>query len=383
MSLSRRDLLRLAPAAAVAASLDTRNSRGQADPRFPGMIVRMEHPQNLETPLAAFDGGLPTEHFFVRSHFAVPTVDPKTFKLTIDGHVAKKLELGLDDLKKMEAVSKGVTLECAGNGRVFLVPQARGLQWGHGAAGHATWTGVPLGAILERANVKPGAVDVVLIGADIGAIAVDPQTPGPIHFDRGIPLAKAKTDETLLAWDMNKEPLTASHGAPLRAVVGGWYGMASVKWLTRIVVTDKPHAGYWQTMDYSIWERKDGGLPQLVPVTAMQPKAVIAAPTPGEIVKAGAEYTVRGVAWAGERPVARVEVSADGGKTWQPAEIGPKAPFEWTTWQYKWAAPKGQGAVRLLARCTDDKGNTQPEKRDPDRRTYMINHLVPVEVTVK
>jgi DMSO/TMAO reductase YedYZ molybdopterin-dependent catalytic subunit len=386
MSLSRRDLLRLAPVAAIGMSLDVQCglAQGQADPRFPGMIVRMEQPRNLETPLAAFDGGdLPNEHFFIRSHFAVPTVDPKTFKLTVEGHVEKKLELGLDDLKKMETVSKGVTLECAGNGRVFLVPAARGLQWGHGAAGYATWTGVPLGAVLERAGVKPGAVDVVLIGADSGAITSDPPSPGAIHYDRGIPLAKAKADETLLAWDMNKEPLPLSHGAPLRAVIGGWYGMASVKWLTRIVVTEKPHAGFWQTMDYSIWERKDGGLPQLMPVTAIQPKAVVAAPAPGEILKAGTEYTIRGVAWAGERAVAKVEVSTDGAKTWQPAEIGQKAPLAWTFWHYKWAAPKGQGAVKIIARCTDDKGNTQPKKRDPDRRAYMINHLVPVEVMVR
>ncbi len=113
------------------------------------------------------------------------------------------------------------------------------------------------------------------------------------------------------------------------------------------MVTDRPHAGFWQTMDYSIWERKDGGLPQLVPVTAMQPKAVITAPAPGEIVKAGVEYTIRGAAWAGENAVEKVEVSTDGGKTWQPAELGHKAPLAWTFWRYKWATPKGQGAVKF------------------------------------
>lgn len=224
---SRRELLRTAPAAALAvAGGFPFASRTNAEP----LIVRMQEPRNLETPLGLlFRGG--TESFFVRSHFAVPDVDVKNFKLTVEGHVENKLELTLDDLKKMEAVSRDIVLECAGNGRVFLVPQARGLQWGHGAVGLAKWTGVPLGAVLERAKVKAGAGDVVLTGADKGAIA-DPATPGTINFDRGIPLAKAKKDETLLAWDMNDEPLTASHGAPLRALVGGWYGMASVKWLT-------------------------------------------------------------------------------------------------------------------------------------------------------
>src|SRR5581483_11631656 len=131
------------------------------------------------------------------------------------------------------------------------------------------------------------------------AITSDPPTPGPIHFDRGLPLEKAKRDEVVVAHTMNGEPLPVSHGAPLRAVVGGWYGMASVKWLTRIVVLDRPHIGYWQTMDYSYWVRPNG-LPELRPITAMEPKASIARPTAGETVPAGRPYRVFGVAWAGE-----------------------------------------------------------------------------------
>jgi DMSO/TMAO reductase YedYZ molybdopterin-dependent catalytic subunit len=214
MSLSRRELLRTVPLAAVAAGLHPRfAARAAAAP----LIVRMQEPRNLETPLSDLFNA-DTDKFFVRSHFAVPEVDAKGFKLTVEGHVGNKLELTLDDLKKMETVSREIVLECAGNGRVFLVPPARGLQWGHGAVGQAKWTGVPLGAILERAKLKAGAGDVVLIGADKGAIA-DPATPGVINYDRGIPLAKAKKDETLLVWNMNDEPLPTSHGGPLRALV--------------------------------------------------------------------------------------------------------------------------------------------------------------------
>jgi hypothetical protein len=244
----------------------------------------------------------------------------------------------------------------------------------------AGWTGVPLGAILERAKVKPGAVDVVLMGADRGAIA-EPATPGAIHYDRGIPLAKAKRDETLLAWAMNDAPLTPAHGAPLRALVGGWYGMASVKWLTRIVVTDKPHNGFWQTFDYSVWDRA-GASPQLVPVTAIQPKAVITSHGPGDAMETGKPQTIKGLAWAGERGVKKVEVSTDGGKTWTTATHAAGAPLVWTPWTAQ-VTPSAKGVMPLVARCTDDRGNTQPEKRDTDRRTYMINHLVPTEVTVK
>ncbi|MBY0459486.1 MAG: sulfite oxidase [Gemmataceae bacterium] len=374
MTLSRRDLFRTAPAALVAGGLlPVRTSA--AEP----LIVRMQEPRNLETPLSDLFSP-DTDKFFVRSHFAVPDVDAKGFTLTVEGHVENKLTLTLADLKKMEAVSREIVLECAGNGRVFLVPQARGLQWGHGAVGVAKWTGVSLGAVLDRAKVKAGAGDVLLVGADKGAIA-DPATPGAIPFDRGIPLAKARKDETLLAWDMNDRPLTPSHGAPLRALVGGWYGMASVKWLTRVVVLDKPHTGFWQTFDYSVWERPKEGTPQLVPLTAMQPKAVITGPRAGETLGLGKPYVVEGCAWAGEHGVAKVEVSLDDGKTWISAH-GKCEPFKFARWTAN-ITPKQAGPLKLVARCTDDKGNTSPTTRDADRRTYMINHLVPVEVTVK
>jgi DMSO/TMAO reductase YedYZ molybdopterin-dependent catalytic subunit len=374
MNLSRRDLLRTVPLAALGAGLLSRAVRADN-----GMIVRQREPQNLETPLSDLPG-VTTEKFYVRNHFPVPAIEPKTFKLTVEGHVENKLELALDDLKRLGEVSRDIVLECAGNGRVFLVPQVRGAQWSHGAVGQAKWTGVALGAVLERAKVKPGAADVVLVGADSGSIA-DPPTPGAIHYDRGIPLAKAKADGTLLAWAMNDKPLTPAHGAPLRALVGGWYGMASVKWLSRIVVTDKPHNGFWQTFDYSIWDRA-GASPQLVPVTAIQPKAVITSHGPGDVMEAGKAHTVKGLAWAGERGVAKVEVSTDGGKTWTAATHKPGESFMWTPWTAQ-VTPAAKGVLPLFARCTDDRGNTQPEKRDSDRRTYMINHLVPTEVTVK
>jgi DMSO/TMAO reductase YedYZ molybdopterin-dependent catalytic subunit len=346
------------------------------------MIVRMQEPRNAEFPFNHLaDWTVPTEHFFVRSHFATPSIDLKTYKLTVEGHVENPLAFTRDEFRKLPAVTRPMLLECAGNGRVFLIPQARGLQWGLGAVGNAGWTGVPLGAILERAKVKSGAVDVVLVGADRGAIAADPATPGVIHFDRSLPLEKAKRDEVILAHQMNGEPLPVSHGAPVRAVVGGWYGMASVKWLTRIVVTNRPHAGYFQTMDYSYWERHNG-LPELRAVTAIRPKASIARPAHTEVIPVGKPYKVVGAAWAGENSVAKVEVGIDG-KTWAAARMtGEDRPFCWRFWEYDWT-PAARGPAKLVARCTDAKGETQPEARDPDRRTYMINHLIPVEVVVR
>lgn len=380
---SRRDLFRAAPLAAV--PLLAGRSGADEPSRFPGMTVRMHEPRNLETPVAHLfrPGGLTTdtEHFYVRSHFAVPTIDMKTWKLRVEGHVETPVEFTLDDLKKLTAVKTGLTLECAGNGRVFLTPPVRGLQWGFGGVGTAEWEGVALATVLEKVKPKKGAADVVLVGADKGAVNVDPPSPGPIHYDRGIPLEKAMKPECVLAWGMNGAPLTAAHGFPLRAVVGGWYGMAAVKWLTKIVVTDKPYQGFWQTFDYSYFTRS-GDMPSLTPVTKMQPKAVITSHTEGMRVVGGNEVTVSGLAWSGEAEVKAVEFSDDGGATWQKAELpGKSIPFVWLPWAVKWT-PKAKGAVKLLVRCTDAAGNTQPDKRDPDRRTYMINHLIPVQVVV-
>jgi len=381
--MDRREWLKLASVAAV--PLAARRVHAQDVPAspFPGMTVRMNEPRNVEYPFAELKAFVtPTEQFYVRSHFAVPKIDLAVYKLTVEGEVENPLSLTLDDLAKFGEVAMPLTLECAGNGRVFLVPQPRGLQWGLGAVGTAEWAGVPLAAVLERAKVKPGAVDVVLVGADSGAVAGDAPSPGVIAYDRGIPLAKALKPESILATKMNGEPLTVAHGAPLRAVIGGWYGMASVKWLSRIIVTPRRHDGFWQTIDYSIFERR-AGLPSLVPVTAMQPKASIARPTLGEVVAANRPTLVTGAAWAGEAEVARVEVSVDGGVTWGDARfLADAKPMCWRLWEFPWT-PAARGPVKLVARATAVSGTTQPVARDADRRTYMINHLVPVEVLVK
>jgi len=181
---------------------------------------------------------------------------------------------------------------------------------------------------------------------------------------------------------MNKHALPASHGAPVRAIIGGWYGMASVKWLTRIIVTSKPHAGFWQTIDYSIWQRGQTASPQLIPITAIEPKAIITSLGPDDVLQTGKAYTLSGLAWAGEEPVKRVELSTDGGKTWSPATLPAAQALTWVRWSFA-LTPRARGILTILVRCTDARGRTQADKRDPDRRNYMINHLVPVEVAVK
>lgn len=350
--------------------------------QYPGMIVREFSPVNLEFPFATLDSFItPTEHFYVRNHFPMPSLEVASWRLKVEGAVEKPLELRYDEIRNMPAQTKTAMLECAGNGRIFLVPKAKGLLWEFGGVGNAGWTGVPLGAVLDQARLKSSAVEVVLEGYDKGEITEDPKSPGEIHYSRSIPLEKARKD-VLLAFKMNGEDLAPKHGFPVRAIVPGWYGMASVKWLSRIIVVEKPFAGFFQSIDYSYFER-EAGIPTLVPVTKNQVKSQIARPNRGETVPKGTSYRVHGAAWAGESDVTKVEVSQDGGKSWSEAKLtGEAVRHAWRLWEWTWQTPKSAGPVLLMSRATDQLGRVQPMKHDQDRRTSMISHVLPVEVEV-
>jgi DMSO/TMAO reductase YedYZ molybdopterin-dependent catalytic subunit len=347
------------------------------------MITREKEPANLEMPFSQLDGAItPTEHFYVRSHFPVPQIDVGTWRLHVGGKVAQPLELSYDDLRKLGARTIQATIECAGNSRVFLVPKVKGVQWELGAVGNAEWTGVLLRDVLERTGAPNNAREVILEGADSGSIAELPRPAGKIHFARSLPMEKAM-DDVLLAYEINGAPLTPAHGFPLRAVVPGWYGMASIKWLQRIIITDEPFNGYYQAIDYAFWEPGENG-PVLRPLTEMQVKAEIAQPQTGEIVAANEKYTVRGAAWSSGTEITKVEVSTDGGSSWNIATlIGEHVPNAWRLWDYQWRTPGTAGSRTLLARATDSAGRSQPDSRDANRGTYMINHCLPIEVEVR
>jgi DMSO/TMAO reductase YedYZ molybdopterin-dependent catalytic subunit len=383
--IDRRSFLRGTTAAAVAMGCGSpflRSLRGE-EPAPAGLIVRQKDPDNLEFPFASLRSFLtPNELFYVRNHYSVPSIDLNTWRLRIVGAVARPLELTYDQLQAIPAVTEAFTLECAGNGRAYLSPKAKGVPWELGAISTATWTGVPLAALLERAGVAPGAVEVILEGADRGEPVGEMKPPGKLSFARSLPLAKALRPEVMLAHRMNGAALPPAHGFPLRAVVGGWYGMASIKWLERIVVTDRPFLGYEQSADYTIWQRR-AGIPSLTPIGEVEVKASIARPSAGEVVPAGAAYRVHGAAWTGESDVANVDVSTDGGKNWQPARLlGDPVPFAWRLWEYSWR-PAAGGKHTLMARATDRRGRIQPLERDPDRRNYLISHVQPVEVEAR
>jgi DMSO/TMAO reductase YedYZ molybdopterin-dependent catalytic subunit len=347
-----------------------------------GLVLRQRQPENLEFPFHSLESFITSnDRFYVRNHYPVPPVDPKTWKLKVEGSVDKSLELPLEEVLKSESRTMTVTLECAGNSRGFLVPKENGVLWELGAVSNAKWKGVSLADLLDRAGVSKNAVDVVLVGADAGPVA-DPKSPGPISFARSVPIEKVKKNEVLLAYEMNGNLLPVAHGFPLRAIVAGWYGMASIKWLSRIVVLDKPFDGFFQSIEYSYFERKNG-LPSLVPITAMQVKAEIARPTLYEVIPAGTKYRMHGAAWAGESSIAKVEVSTDGGKTWNGAKLlGEPVPFAWRLWEHSWDVPMTKGRTTCMVRATDSQGRIQPMERDPDRRNYMISHVLPIEVNI-
>jgi DMSO/TMAO reductase YedYZ molybdopterin-dependent catalytic subunit len=335
-------------------------------------------PENSETPLASIHGWVtPNRLFFVRNHFPVPRLDPASWRLRVGGLVERPLELTWDELTALPERSVFATVECAGNGRSFLSAPVPGVQWGAGAVGHAEWTGVPLARVLERAEIRPEALEVLFEGADRGT---ESDHPEPMNFARSLPLAKATGPDTLLVYRMNGELLSPSHGFPLRLFVPGWYGVASVKWLTRIEVIDRPFRGYFQSTKYTVKRRTPHGLETVV-VGPMAVKSEILRPHNGAQLGLGT-HRLFGIAWAGEEAVAAVEVSTDDGRTWDEARlIGQQAPYSWTLWEYLWETGE-PGKYTLLARAISSGGHVQPAEHDPLAGGYLIRHSRPTVVQV-
>ncbi|MEX0612624.1 MAG: sulfite oxidase [Pirellulales bacterium] len=335
-------------------------------------------PENRETPLAEVSSWVtPNRWFFVRSHYETPQLDVAQWRLKVDGCVQRDLELNWEQLAALPHRSVFATMECAGNGRSFLRPYVEGVQWTAGAVGHAEWRGVPLHFVLEKVGLRADANEIVFYGADGG---VEHGHSEHQAFARSLPLEKAMHPDTLLATHMNGETLEPSHGYPVRLMVPGWYGVASVKWLTRIEAVTTPFKGYFQTAKYTIKHRTGGGTRTDV-VGPMPVKSEIIRPLEQSILGIGGNRLF-GMAWAGEYAVAAVEVSVDGGVSWQRAELqGPRAPYSWTAWEYSWETAM-PGDYTLLSRAISEDGQVQPMDHDADRGGYLINFSRPIEVRV-
>jgi DMSO/TMAO reductase YedYZ molybdopterin-dependent catalytic subunit len=340
-----------------------------------------------ELALATRNRGMPLEALayditpvglhYLLIHFDVPVIDPDAWRLRVEGNVSHPLELTLDDLRAREPTTIPVTMECAGNGRARLEPRPLSNPWLHEAVGTASWTGTPLAGVLEEAGLEPGTVEVVFTGADHGI-----QGDREHDYARSLPVAEAMRPEVLLAHEMNGRPLEPQHGFPARLLVPGWYGMTSVKWLTRIEAVTEPFQGYQQAEAYHYRQSDDE---QGEPVRRIRPRALMIPPGFPDFpdrrryLESG-PVTLRGRAWSGEAPVDRVEVGIDG--RWTETTLDPAVGrWAWRGWAHEWDATPGEHV--LACRATDRLGNTQPLEQPWNIQGLGNNLVQEVGVSVR
>jgi DMSO/TMAO reductase YedYZ molybdopterin-dependent catalytic subunit len=346
-----------------------------------GLVGRSKDPLNCEVEPSMLDGETAADgQFFRRNHFPMPVLDPASWRLNVSGLIRRPLALSLAELRGLPAESVTVTLECAGNGRTSFRPAVAGERWDLGAVSTATWTGARLATVLDRAGIRPHAREVVFRGADGGPL---PALPGPIQFERSLPVREAAHSDALLAYEMNGEPLPVAHGFPVRLVVPGWYAVASVKWLTDIVVTDEPFDGYFQDTHY-VYEWQRDGRREREPVRLQRVRAMITSPAAGQRVPCE-DLLVSGVAWSGMAPVTLVEVrvQATGGggpEGWQPARLtGRAGRYGGQHWQLRLRGlPAGPAVVQ--ARAADAAGNDQRATPEWNALGYGGNFVHEVRV---
>ena len=334
--------------------------------KHPDLRMLNDRPLNAETPAHLLDPRVtPANLLFVRNNGLVPQApDPQTWTLSVDGEAAgKPRSWSIDELRtQFEHHTYQLTLECGGNGRSEFNPPARGNQWTTGAVSCARWTGIRLRDVLEASDIQDNAVYVGYYGAD-KHLSGD---PGKNPISRGVPLAKAMEDETLIAWAVNGEPLPLNNGYPLRLVVGGWPASVSGKWLTRLSIRDRVHDGA-KMGGYSYRVPRNPVAPgTAVPeedmeiIESMPVKSLVTFPRSGTVHELSKPLLLRGHAWAGDREVSSVAVSTDFGATWQPANLEkPANRLAWQHWNTTVTFPQ-TGYFEVWAKAIDDTGQAQP-----------------------
>lgn len=332
------------------------------------LIVRSEEPFNAEPPLDRLRSSFFTAQadFYVRSHGNVPELDGDAHRLRVDGMVGKPLDLSMAELRdRFPHRTVAATMQCAGNrrGDLLQVRPVSGDPWAAGAIGNAEWTGAALADVLRAADAAEGdALHVSFEACD------DCETDGERYrYGASIPMRKATSPEVLLAWGMNGEALSPAHGFPLRAVVPGFAGARSPKWLARVSVGERPSDAHPQARDYKLFPpdatKETADWEKGVTIDEMPVNSAICEPAPGAELEAGAAV-LRGYATASARRIARVDVSVDGGRSWRQAELrsDPAAPWSWTFWEISVDLPKGER--ELAVRAWDSAGQTQPALPD-------------------
>ena len=341
------------------------------------MRVMTPKPLNAETPNTALRTWITdNEVFFKRNQGQIPEtpVSLSDWRLRVEGLVDKNLSLAFDDLRRLPKVESADTLECSGNSRSLLSEKAIGNPWTIGGVGNAIWGGIRLKDLLEMAGLREDAQHVSFEGFD------KPMGTAGIKFIRSIPIEKAMSS-TLLAYEMNGQPLPLEHGYPLRALALGWTGASCVKWLHRIEVLDRPIDGFFMDKVYRVFQKGEDPKSGEV-VKDIQVKSIIVEPEKDQILSAGI-VPVRGAAYAGESGIEKVEVSVDSGNSWHAAElIGIEQPYAWRHWEYLWEV-KAEGDYTLKARATDTHGRRQPETAHWNALGYGNNGIREHAVTVR
>lgn len=374
--------------------VDLRLPGGPSDrplsPAFPGkgeMIVQRIHPPLLETPMDVFDGDVftPNDRFFVRWHWAdMPSaVDVGSFRLAVHGRVRKPLSISLAQILRMPRIELAAVNQCSGNSRGLFEPRVPGAQWAHGAMGNARWLGVRLRDILDQAGVLPDAVAVRLTGLDGSTVE------GAPRFEKALAIDHARDGEVMVAFAMNGEQLPLLNGFPLRLVVPGWYSTYWIKMLSDIEVLAAPDDRYWMAKAYKIPATPGADIAPgtkdfpTVPISRMNPRSFITNLREGQAVPLAAAIPVGGIAMGGDRGVAKVELSSDGGQSWRIAELGPDhGRYSFRRWDARMpvAAP---GKLTLMVRCTNDAGEVQPMKPIWNPSGFMRNNVEAVTVEVR
>ena len=321
----------------------------------------------------------PTGLHYLLIHYDIPEVKADEWRLKIAGRVTTPLALTLDEIKKRPRQSIPVTMECAGNGRALFAPRRISQPWILEAIGTAEWTGTPLRSILQESGVSADAIEIVFTGLDRGVEGDQIQ-----FYQRSLTIDEATRDEVLLVYEMNGEPLPPQHGYPLRLLMPGWYGMASVKWLDRIEAVAEPFQGYQMARAYRYAQSAEdpGEAVDLIRARALMiPPGIPDFMTRNRLVDAG-PVTLTGKAWAGRAAVSRVEVSVDAGSSWCEAQLSKaESPYAWRTWTFVWNATPG--AHVLCVRASDAKGNVQPVDQQWNFGGYGNNGVQRVNVVVR
>jgi DMSO/TMAO reductase YedYZ molybdopterin-dependent catalytic subunit len=341
------------------------------------MILQRTRPPLLETPFEVFDQSLftPNDRFFVRWHWAgIPTdVKVDSFRLAVRGHVNNALSLSLNDLLAFPQVELAAVNECSGNSRGYFLPRVDGGQWSNGAMGNARWSGVRLKDVLDRAGVKPGSVQVRFKGMDEPVVGDAP------HFMKSLDVAHARDGEVMLAYAMNGAQLPLLNGFPLRLIVPGWYSTYWVKMLDDIEVLDQPDTNFWTKTAYTIPDTPYASVNpgqsnvKMVPINRMIPRSFITNIKSGDPIYAGRAVLARGIAFGGDSGVARVDFSADSGKSWQAARLGKdEGKYSFRQWQMEFTPP-ARGDYVLMVRCSNRNDAAQPDAPNWNPAGFMRN----------